>query len=109
SSDPLLKTWEKIFPGTIKPMSDMSASLLSHVRYPQDLFKVQRSILGQYHVTNPSSFYSRDDAWVTPNDPDASAGENNLQPPYYLTLQMPGQEKPSFSLYSTYIPKATTE
>jgi uncharacterized membrane protein (UPF0182 family) len=108
TSDPVLKTWEKIFPSTVKPMSDMSAELISHVRYPADLFKVQRSILGKYHVTDPGSFYSSEDAWKTPNDP-SSATQDTAQPPYYLTMQMPGQKSPTFSLYSTYIPEATSE
>ena len=70
--DPILKTWQKVFPSTVKPMSDMSGDLMSHVRYPADLFKVQRSVLGQYHVTNAGSFYSSEDAWVTPNDPQST-------------------------------------
>lgn len=109
STDPILKTWEKIFPATVKPMSDMSGALMSHVRYPADLFKVQRSVLGQYHVTDAGSFYSRDDAWTTPNDPVSPASNPTLQPPYYLTMQMPGQTAPTFSLYSTFVPLATTE
>ncbi len=109
AKDPVLKTWEKIFPTTVKPMSDMSAQLMSHVRYPADLFKVQRSILGQYHVTDAGSFYSREDAWTTPNDPVSSPSDPTLQPPYYLTMQMPGQKSPTFSLYSTFIPQASSE
>jgi uncharacterized membrane protein (UPF0182 family) len=108
TTDPILKTWEKVFPTTVKPMSDMSGELLSHVRYPADLFKVQRNVLAQYHVTDPGSFYSSEDAWKTPDDPNAPA-EDTLQPPYYLTMQMPGQKSPTFSLYSTYIPQATSE
>ena len=107
--DPVLKTWEKVFPSTIKPVGDMSAQLLSHVRYPSDLFKVQRSVLGQYHVTDAGSFYSREDAWTTPNDPTSAPSDPTLQPPYYLTMQMPGQDEPSFSLYTTFIPQATGE
>ncbi|MFB9748906.1 UPF0182 family protein [Leifsonia shinshuensis] len=109
AKDPVLKTWEKVFPTTVKPISDMSAQLLSHVRYPSDLFKVQRAVLGQYHVTDAGSFYSRDDAWTTPNDPTSSPSDPTLQPPYYLTLQMPGQTSPSFSLYSTFIPQAASD
>jgi len=108
ATDPLLQTWQKIFPNTVKPMSDMSAQLLSHVRYPADLFKVQRAILGTYHVTDPGTFYSNNDAWVTPNDPTVAAGQEILQTPYYLTMKIPGADKPSFSLYSTYIPYGTT-
>ena len=107
--DPILQTWQKIFPSTLEPMSKMSGDLLSHVRYPADLFKMQRAILGRYHVTNPGSFYSREDAWTTPNDPTAASNTQLQQPPYYLTMQMPGQDVPAYSLYSTFIPEARGE
>ena len=103
--DPILKTWQKVYPTTLKPLSDMSGELLSHVRYPEDLFKVQRAILGTYHVTDSDSFYSNDDAWTTPPDPTSPPATARLQPPYYLTLQVPGATEPDFSLYTTYIPK----
>ncbi|HET6672317.1 MAG TPA: UPF0182 family protein [Agromyces sp.] len=109
TEDPILQTWQKIFPNALEPMSEMSGELLSHVRYPADLFKMQRAVLGRYHVTDPFSFYSREDAWTTPNDPTAPAASTALQPPYYLTMQMPGQEVPSYSLYSTFIPEARGE
>src|SRR5205085_6845968 len=51
--DPVLKTYMKAFPGVIKPKSAMSSELVSHVRYPEDMFKVQRDILTRYHVSNP--------------------------------------------------------
>jgi uncharacterized membrane protein (UPF0182 family) len=100
--DPLLQTWQKIFPSTLKPASEMSEQLTSHVRYPADLFKLQRAILQTYHVDDAGTFYSGDDAWATPEDPTQTSGV--AQPPYYLTMQMPGAEAPSFSIYSTYIP-----
>jgi len=105
--DPVLQTWEKIYPGTILPMTDMSAQLLDHVRYPSDLFKVQRAILGSYHVTDAGSFYSSDDQWVTPNDPVLTT--ETPQAPYYLTMQVPGTKAPAFTLYSTYIPKGNAD
>ena len=107
--DPILKTWMKVFPETVLPMSEMSGDLLAHVRYPADLFKVQRSLLGSYHVTEAGSFYSQQDAWMTPNDPVGGAGIGTLQPPYYLTMQVPGTETPNFSIYSTFIPRSTGE
>ena len=110
TKDPILKTWMKIFPKTVSPASEMSGALLSHVRYPADLFKMQRGILGQYHVSDAGAFYSQQDAWMTPNDPvDQGQGTGSLQPPYYLTLQAPTQKKPSFSIYSTFIPRSTGE
>jgi uncharacterized membrane protein (UPF0182 family) len=107
--DPILQTWKKVFPDTIRPISEMSGELLSHVRYPADLFKVQRSILGSYHVEDAGAFYSQQDAWMTPNDPVGGAGVGTLQPPYYLTMQVPGTDAPDFSLYSTFIPRSTGE
>lgn len=105
TEDPMLQTWQKVFPSTLKPVSEMSGDLLSHVRYPEDLFKVQRQVLSTYHVTSAAEYYNQTNAWQLPSDPTSSAADGSaaLQPPYYLTMQMPDQE-PAFSLYSTYIP-----
>ncbi|MGR0219568.1 UPF0182 family membrane protein [Agromyces sp. ZXT2-6] len=104
--DPILETWNKVFPNKLRSMSEMSGELMSHVRYPADLFKMQRAVLGRYHVTEADAFYSREDAWTTPLDPTQGQGSTLLQPPYYLTMQMPGQDEPSYSIYSTFIPEA---
>jgi uncharacterized protein len=106
--DPILKTWQKVFPSTLKPFSEMSGQLMSHVRYPEDLFKVQRELLGRYHVTNPDRFYNNNDAWSVPADPTvnvAAGTEAPKQPPFYMSLQMPGQSKPAFQLTSSFIPQ----
>ncbi|WP_245827965.1 UPF0182 family protein [Sinomonas mesophila] len=102
--DPLLKSWQKIFPSTVKPISEMSGGLMSHVRYPEDLFKVQRELLGRYHVTDPDSFYKNDDVWSVPNDPTVQS-TGVKQPPFYMSLQMPDQEAPAFQLTSSFIPQ----
>jgi uncharacterized membrane protein (UPF0182 family) len=107
--DPILRAWTKIFPTSVKPRSEMTAELLAHVRYPTDLFKMQRWVLGRYHVTDAGSFYSQQDAWMTPNDPVEGTGLGTLQPPYYLTMKTPGQSENAFSLYSTFIPQSTGE
>ena len=112
TEDPLLASWGKIFPGTLKSTSEMSGDLLSHVRYPADMFKVQRAMLGEYHVTDADAFYSSEDKWRTPNDPVSSAGANAqklAQPPYYLTLAAGANAEPNYSIYSTYIPAGEGE
>jgi uncharacterized membrane protein (UPF0182 family) len=106
-NDAVLKTWQKIYPSNVQPLSTMSAQLMSHVRYPTDLFKIQRGVLGQYHVTDAGSWYSRDDAWITPNDPTTGTDVTKFQDPYYLTMKAPGQVAPTYSIYSTFIPDAT--
>ncbi len=69
TNDPVLKTWQKTFPNTIKPMSDIDGALMSHLRYPEDMFKVQRDLLATYHVGSASDFYSGQDFWRNPEDP----------------------------------------
>ncbi len=101
--DPVLKAWQGVFPTSIQPMSQISSDLMSHIRYPEDLFKVQRTLLGKYHVTDAQQFFTGDDFWDSPVDP-TGASTTVKQPPYYLTLQMPDQDSPEFSLMSTYIP-----
>ncbi len=103
TEDPVLQTWQKVYPSTLEPISEMSAELMSHVRYPADLFKVQRKLLGVYHVDNAQSFFQRDNAWQTPNDPQSEA---RLQPPYYLSMQMPGQPAPTYSMFTSFIPSS---
>ncbi|MDI3331964.1 MAG: UPF0182 family protein [Micrococcus sp.] len=104
--DPLLKAWQKVYPTSLKPYSEMSANLMDHVRYPEDMFKVQRELLGRYHVTNPVDFYQNNDAWSVPADPTQD-DPTVKQPPYYMSLRMPGKEEPAFSLTSPFIPQIT--
>ncbi|MEV7620278.1 UPF0182 family protein [Microbacterium sp. NPDC089321] len=101
AEDPILKAWQKVYPSTVEPISEMSGDLMSHVRYPTDLFKVQRDVLGVYHIDDARSFAQEDNRWQTPDDPRA---KDRLQPPYYLSMKMPGQDEPRFSMFSTFIP-----
>jgi uncharacterized protein len=103
-SDPVLETWMKAFPGVVQPVDSMSPQVLEHVRYPQDLFKIQRTIMSRYHVTDASTFYNGTDVWIVPDDPTVSPAQV-FQPPYYLTLQMPGSDHPDFSLTTTFAPQ----
>ncbi|MEU2393056.1 UPF0182 family protein [Streptomyces sp. NPDC007369] len=104
AEDPVLKTWMKAFPGTVKTKSEISKPLMDHLRYPQDLFKVQRELLTRYHVTDPQTFLSGSEAWAVPDDPTTKAG--TAVPPYYLSMKMPGQAEKDqvFSLTTTFTP-----
>ncbi|WP_101948738.1 UPF0182 family protein [Mycobacterium sp. 3519A] len=83
--DPVLQAWMKVFPGTVKPKSDISPELQAHLRYPEDLFKVQRSLLAKYHVNDPVTFFSTSDFWDVPLDPNPTA--SSFQPPYYIVAK----------------------
>lgn len=106
--DPVLNAWMNVYPDTVKPRSEISGDLMSHLRYPEDLFKVQRELLTRYHVTDAASFYSGGDFWNNPNDPTQASGRIK-QPPYYLTMKMPGQDEATFSLTSSFIPGGNTD
>lgn len=84
-NDPVLQAWMKVFPDTVKPNSEISDELREHLRYPEDLFKVQRALLAKYHVSDPITFFSTSDFWDVPLDPNPTA--SSFQPPYYIVAK----------------------
>lgn len=103
TEDPVLKAWEGVFPGSVKPASEISPELREHLRYPEDLFKVQRSLLARYHVDDPRTFFTNDAFWSVPGDPTQPEGKKDLaQPPYYVVAADPETKKPSFQLITPF-------
>jgi uncharacterized membrane protein (UPF0182 family) len=103
-SDPVLKTWSAVFPGTVKPSSEISRSLRAHFRYPEDLFKVQREMLTRYHVSNPREFYTTNAFWAVSTDPTVGeSAEEAHQPPYYILAADPQNKQPEFQLTSALV------
>ena len=101
--DPILKAWSAAFPDVVEPKDSIPEELLSHMRYPEDLFKVQRNLLAEYHVTQPKTFYEGSDRWKVPEDP---SNRQRTQPPYRLSVRTPsGGTEPVFSLTSVYVPQ----
>jgi uncharacterized membrane protein (UPF0182 family) len=107
--DPVLKTWMKAFPNSVTPKSEMSKELLEHIRYPEDMFRVQRDVLSSYHVQTASAFYGGQDFWRVPRDPSTFGANAGAQPPYYMTLEMPGSDKPTFTLTTPFVPRGGRE
>ncbi|MFC4084654.1 UPF0182 family protein [Amycolatopsis samaneae] len=105
-NEPVLKAWEKVFPGLVKPSKDISPDLRSHFRYPEDLFKVQRDLLSKYHVGSPQEFYAQQAFWSVPQDPTQEGGTTPgasgaaNQPGYYVLADAPGQSQTTFQLTS---------
>ncbi len=105
-SDPMLNAWMGAFPGTVQPKSEISPDLMAHLRYPEDLFKVQRYQFARYHVTDANDWYESNDRWVVPQDPYAPS---QLQPPYRMFVDVPDSvtKAPTGSTYSmtsVYVP-----
>ena len=107
--DPVLKTWMKAFPDTVKAKSAMSKELLEHIRYPEDMFRVQRDVLSSYHVKSAAAYYGGQDFWRVPRDPSTFGANAGAQPPYYMSLQMPGSDKSNFSLTTPFVPRGGRE
>jgi uncharacterized membrane protein (UPF0182 family) len=113
--DPILESWAKSFPGLIQPQTAIPTALLPHLRYPQDLFNVQRSLLTRYHVTDPSQFYNGSDFWKIPTDPTVAATSrlNSLgktvtvspptQPSVYMSMSPNGASASPFALSSPLV------
>ena len=108
-SDPVLKTWAKAFPKSLKPKSEISDQLMEHIRYPEDMFRIQRDILSAYHVQTAAAFYGGQDFWRVPRDPSTFGANAGNQPPYYMTMQLPGSDKAAFSLTTPFVPRGGRE
>jgi len=96
SEDPLLKTYASIFPQLFTSMEQMPDWLRAHIRYPEDLFRVQANLYQTYHMRDVNVFYNKEDLWQVPFENFAG----NTQPvePYYVILQLPGEPAAEFAL-----------
>jgi uncharacterized membrane protein (UPF0182 family) len=101
-SDAIAQTWKKIFPKLFTPMSEMPASLQSHVRYPQDLFSVQMDLYRAYHMEEARVFYNREDLWEIPQE--TFMGQQQPIEPYYVIMRLPGETREEFIQIMPLVP-----
>jgi uncharacterized protein len=122
-NDPILRTYEAAFPGMFTPGNEMPTNLQSHLRYPEDMFSVQASLYGRYHIENANDFYNANGAWTL--SPTAGAGSpsqalsvtittnaqnqpigGSVSPmsPLYQVLKLPGRSSQSFNISDAYVP-----
>jgi uncharacterized membrane protein (UPF0182 family) len=104
-SDALARTYQKAFPSLFEPASSMPAVIKQHMRYPEDLFKIQSSQYRRYHMTNVDQFYSQEDAWDVPVDPTKSTQGDQTMDPYYVIMKLPGEKQEEFVLMRPFQPK----
>ncbi|MGI8774524.1 MAG: UPF0182 family membrane protein [Actinomycetota bacterium] len=106
--DPLIQAYQKAFP-SLFATEEPSEDLRAHFRYPEDLFKVQSSVYGIYHMEDPENFYSREDAWDIPPAPRVgdfdTTLESELSEPVYLLFQPPGSVQQEFVLTRPFLPR----
>lgn len=101
-SDPIIATWARAFPGTFKTLADMPPGLRQHLRYPEEMFKVQSDMYRIYHMQDPQIFYNKEDAYARPKE----IYQNNEQDmdPYYVIMRLPGQTSAEFILMLPFTP-----
>jgi uncharacterized membrane protein (UPF0182 family) len=103
--DPLALTMAKIFPGMLKPLSEMPAGLRQHIRYPEDIFRIQAAIYTTYHMTNPSVFYNKEDQWQIATVLDSDRNGTVMQP-YYTIMKLPGEAQNEFVQILPFTPQS---
>ncbi|MFP3927463.1 MAG: UPF0182 family protein [Desulfobacteraceae bacterium] len=101
--DPIIRTYQAVFPDLFKPMDQMPEYLREHMRYPLDLFTVQSQMLLQYHMEDPVVFYNKEDQWSIPMQ--NSFGQSEELKPYYIVARLPDEEKEEFLLIQPFTPQ----
>jgi uncharacterized protein len=104
--DPIVQSWERIFPKMFKPLDEMPSALLSHIRYPIDLFSIQTNRLLTYHMTDPQVFYNREDQWQIPDEIYGTQAQ--VVEPYYLITKLPTAQTEEFILLLPFRPAQRT-
>ena len=100
--DPIVLTYQRIFPTQFQPMSSMSDSLRKHIRYPEDLFIIQARVYGTYHMKDPEVFYNKEDLWNFPRE--NHKGQVGVMQPYYTIMRLPGEPREEFILMLPMVP-----
>ncbi|MEM7114036.1 MAG: UPF0182 family protein [Chloroflexota bacterium] len=102
TEDPLIQAYSQAFPGMFQPLSAMPQELFDHIRYPEDLFRVQTTQYLTYHMQDVRVFYNKEDLWELPTE-IISSSEQNLEP-YYVILPLPGETESEYLLIQPYTP-----
>ncbi len=102
-NDPLIRNYASVFPTLFTSFSEMPATLKQHIRYPEDLFRIQNEMYGVYHMKDPQVFYNKEDVWKMPTE--IYDREQVEMDPYYIILKLPGEQKEGFFLIRPLIPR----
>jgi uncharacterized membrane protein (UPF0182 family) len=127
--DPLIRSYRKAFPDLFTDFNKMPKDLQAHLRYPEDLFRVQSDIYSRYHVTESRRFYQGSAKWLLSPDPGSgpltaaqlqavaptpdsttargrggATSTSERMRPYYLYINQPGEQQPSFIILQPFVP-----
>jgi uncharacterized membrane protein (UPF0182 family) len=100
--DPIIRTYAKAFPGMLRPLAEMPKDLQAHIRYPEDLFRIQALMYARFHMEDPQVFFNSEDLWVVPRL--AHEGREQAMEPYFTVMRLPGEPREEFVLLSPFSP-----
>lgn len=103
-NDPIIQTYQRVFPSIFQPLSEMPASLRQHIRYPEDLFKIQADRYLTFHMQDPTVFYNREDSWAVATEKVGSQTQAVEVDPYYVIMRLPGEVSDEFLLMQPFTP-----
>jgi uncharacterized membrane protein (UPF0182 family) len=101
-SDPLIRTWARIFPGIFVPLDSMPAGLRAHIRYPDDIYRIQTNLYATYHMDAPDDFYHREDQWQIPV---VAEKEGTVPFMRHLVMRLPEESKAEFIYMVPFTPR----
>ena len=102
AADPIARTYQRIFPDLFKPFATMPPDLQTHIRYPEDLFRIQAQVYQAYHMEAAEVFYNREDLWQFPREP--GGGGITFMNPYYIIMRLPAEPHAEFFLMLPMVP-----
>jgi uncharacterized membrane protein (UPF0182 family) len=102
AGDPIVRTISNVFPGVLRPLSDMPPDLRAHIRYPKDIFSIQTAVYTTYHMQDSQTFYNKEDQWEIPV---MSGGERAQMEPYYTIMKLPEEKNEEYILMLPFTPK----
>lgn len=104
STDPVMRTYQAIFPALFRPLAEMPADLRAHLRYPDDLFRAQTALYTLYHMTQPAIFYHREDQWQIPA---GLTGQEGTRDPFlrHIVMKLPGEPREEFIAMTPFTPR----
>jgi uncharacterized membrane protein (UPF0182 family) len=105
ASDPIIRTLARIYPGLLRPIASLEPDLRAHLRYPEDLFRMQTAVYATYHMGDPETFYHREDQWQIPGSGAAAEGNRPAQFMRHIVMRLPGEREPEFILMRPFTPR----
>jgi uncharacterized membrane protein (UPF0182 family) len=100
--DPLIRTWERIFPGIFSPLDSMPADLRAHLRYPDEIYRIQTALYSTYHMDDAVDFYHREDQWQIPVVRRASGTVPFLR---HIIMKLPGETREEYVYMVPFTPR----